>query len=96
MKYVGATDTFIRVPFFIEGMITGFFAGCAALVITWLVYDALVRIIENQVTLLNVIGIGSIIRFDAIYQYAVLAYLLGGALTGAVGSAFSTRKYINV
>ena len=96
MKYVGATDAFIRVPFFIEGMITGFFAGCAALVITWLVYDALVRMIENQVTLLNVIGLGSIIHFNAIYQYAVLAYLLGGALISAAGSAFSTRKYINV
>ncbi len=96
MKYVGATDTFIRVPFFIEGMITGFFAGCGALVITWLVYDAVVRIVENQVTLLNIIGIGSIIKFDDIYLPAALAYVFGGALIGALGSAFSTRKYINV
>lgn len=96
MKYVGAADAFIRVPFFIEGMITGFFAGSAALVITWLVYSAVVRIVENQVTLLNIIGIGSIIKFETIYLYAALAYLLGGALIGAVGSAFSTRKYINV
>ena len=96
MKYVGATDAFIRVPFFIEGMITGFLAGCGALVVTWLVYDALVKMIENQVTLLNIIGIGSIIRFDAIYINTALAYVLGGALIGAVGSAFSTRKYINV
>ena len=96
MKYVGATDTFIRVPFFIEGMITGFFSGCAALVITWLVYHAVVDMIENQVTLLNIIGLGSIIQFEAIYLYAALAYMLGGALIGAVGSALSTRKYINV
>jgi len=96
MKYVGATDAFIRVPFFIEGMITGFFSGCAALVITWLVYTTVVDMIENQVTLLNIIGIGSIIQFEAIYLYAALAYMLGGALIGAVGSALSTRKYINV
>ena len=96
MKYVGATDAFIRVPFFIEGMITGFLAGCGALVVTWLVYDALVKMIENQVTLLNIIGIGSIIEFDTIYVNTALAYVLGGALIGAVGSAFSTRRYINV
>lgn len=96
MKYVGATDAFIRVPFFIEGMITGFLAGCGALVITWLVYDAVVKIIENQVIVLNIIGVGSVIQFDAIYVTATLAYLLGGALTGAIGSAFSIRKYINV
>ncbi|MBR4320682.1 MAG: permease-like cell division protein FtsX [Oscillospiraceae bacterium] len=96
MKYVGATDAFIRVPFFIEGMVTGFFSGCAALVITWLVYTSVVDMIENQVTLLNIIGIGSIIQFESIYLYAALAYMLGGALIGAVGSALSTRKYINV
>ena len=96
MKYVGATDTFIRVPFFIEGMVTGFFSGCTALVITWLVYTSIVDMIENQVTLLNIIGIGSIIQFESIYLYAAWAYMLGGALIGAVGSALSTRKYINV
>ena len=96
MKYVGATDAFIRIPFFIEGMITGFLAGCAALVITWLVYDAVVNLIESQVTLLNIIGVGSIIQFDTIYVLASAVYLLGGALIGAVGSALSIRKYINV
>ncbi len=96
MKYVGATDTFIRVPFFIEGMVTGFFSGCAALVITWLVYSAVTDMLENQVTLLNIIGIGSIIQFEEIYLIAALAYMFGGALIGAVGSSLSIRKYINV
>ncbi|MDE6087101.1 MAG: permease-like cell division protein FtsX [Oscillospiraceae bacterium] len=96
MKYVGATNAFIRLPFFIEGMITGFFAGCGALVITWVVYDAVSGVLQNQVALLNVIGVGSMIRFDAIYLPVAFAYLLGGALLGAVGSALSTRKYINV
>ncbi|MDE7094329.1 MAG: permease-like cell division protein FtsX [Oscillospiraceae bacterium] len=96
MKYVGATDAFIRLPFFIEGMITGFFAGCGALVITWLVYDAVVSILENQVALLNIIGMGNVIQFHDIYLPVTLAYVLGGACIGAVGSAVSTKKYINV
>lgn len=96
MKYVGATNAFIRLPFFIEGMVTGFFAGCGALVITGLVYEAVADILKNQIALINIIGIGSIIQFSDIYLPVALAYVLGGALIGAVGSALSTKKYINV
>ncbi len=77
-------------------MITGFFAGCGALVITWLVYDAVVQSFVEQVYLLNIIGIGSIIQFGEIYLPVSLAYLLGGALIGAIGSVVCTRKHINV
>lgn len=96
MKYVGATDAFIRFPFFVEGMITGFFSGVLALVITWLVYDAVVNALQNQLSLLSIIGTGNIIQFSDIYLPVTLAYVVGGALTGAIGSAISTRKYINV
>lgn len=96
MKYVGATDAFIRLPFFVEGMITGFFAGALALVLTWLAYDAVVNILQNQVALLSIIGMGNIIQFTDIYLPVTLSYVFGGALIGAIGSAISTRRYINV
>lgn len=96
MKYVGATDAFIRLPFFVEGMITGFFSGALALVITWLVYDAILDILQNQTYLLSIIGMGSVIQFTDIYIPVTFAYIFGGAFIGAVGSAISTRKYINV
>lgn len=96
MKYVGATNAFIRLPFFVEGMVTGFFAGCGALVITWLLYDAVIDILQNQTELLSIIGLGSIIQFSDIYLPVSLAYVAAGALAGAVGSVISTRKHINV
>ncbi|MBE6825728.1 MAG: ABC transporter permease [Ruminococcus sp.] len=96
MKYVGATNAFIRFPFFVEGMITGFFAGCGALVITWLVYDSIVNILQNQVDLLSIIGMGSIIQFSDIYLIVSLAYVCGGALIGAMGSVICTRRHLNV
>lgn len=96
MKYVGANDSFIRFPFFVEGMITGFFAGILALGVTWAVYDAVVNTLENQVALLSIIGMGNIIQFGEIYMPVAASYILGGALIGALGSAISTRKYINV
>ena len=96
MKYVGANDSFIRFPFFVEGMITGFFAGVLALAVTWVVYDAVVNTLQNQVALLSIIGMGNIIQFGEIGMPVAASYILGGALIGAVGSAISTRKYINV
>ncbi len=96
MKYVGATDAFIRLPFFVEGMVTGFLAGCSALVITWLVYDSIVGILQNQVALLSIIGMGSIIQFGQIYLEVTLAYVCGGALIGALGSVICTKRHIDV
>ena len=49
MKYVGATNSFIRIPFFVEGMITGLLAGGVALAVTWFGYDSLVGLLTGQV-----------------------------------------------
>ena len=96
MKYVGATDAFIRFPFFVEGMVTGFFAGVLALAVTWGVYNAVVNTLQNQSALLSIIGMGNIIQFSEIYMPVAASYVLGGALIGAMGSAISIRKYIKV
>ncbi|MCQ2490338.1 MAG: permease-like cell division protein FtsX [Ruminococcus sp.] len=96
MKYVGATNSFIRTPFFVEGMVTGFFAGAGAFFITWAVYRAIFRILMEQGTLMRAFGVGSIIPFDKIQLWVALAYLVVGALVGALGSVVSTRKHIDV
>ena len=96
MKYVGATNTFIRIPFFVEGMITGMAAGIAATVITWLGYDAVVDLLTNEVNILYIIGMGSIVSFSDIVLKVALSYILAGAFVGALGSVLSTRKHLNV
>lgn len=96
MKYVGATNAFIRFPFFIEGMVTGFFAGAGSFFITWMVYRAVYRILTQQGMLMNAFGIGSIIPFSGIRGYVAAAYVLAGALIGALGSVVSTRRHLNV
>ena len=96
MKYVGATNSFIRFPFFIEGMVTGFFAGAGAFFITWAVYRAVYRILTEQGMLMNAFGISSIITFKDIRLPLAAAYLLAGALLGAIGSVVSTKRHIDV
>lgn len=96
MKYVGATNSFIRVPFFVEGMVTGFAAGIAATIITWLGYDAVVDLLTREVTVLNVIGMGSITPFHDIAFKVAGIYILAGGCIGALGSVLSIRKHLNV
>ncbi len=96
MKYVGATNSFIRTPFFIEGMVTGFFAGAAAFFITWAIYNSVYNILMEQGTLKNAFGINSIISFDNIRFITAIAYLVIGSLLGAVGSTISTRRHLDV
>lgn len=96
MKYVGATNTFIRIPFFVEGMVTGMAAGIVATIITWISYDAVVRLLTEKVNIRNIIGVGSVLPFNDIIIKVALAYILAGAAVGALGSVLSTRKHLNV
>ena len=96
MKYVGATNAFIRLPFFVEGMVTGFFAGAGAFFITMGVYRSIFRILMEQGTLMRAFGVGSIIPFENIQLIVALAYLVVGSVVGALGSVVSTRRHIDV
>lgn len=96
MKYVGATNSFIRIPFFVEGMITGFFAGCAALAVTWLGYDALIDLLTRGTNVIAIFGMTSIVQFEDVAIPVIASYLTAGTFFGALGTVFSTRKHLNV
>lgn len=96
MKYVGATNAFIRTPFFVEGMVTGLFAGIGAFLITWLGYRSVFNILTNQVGVMNVIGMQSIIPFNTIRLYVLIAYIVAGSFVGALGSVICTRRHVDV
>lgn len=96
MKYVGATNAFIRTPFFVEGLVTGFFSGAGAFFITWAIYRSVYDILMAQGMLINAFGAGSIVPFADIRLYCGLAYLAVGSIVGAFGSVISTRKHLDV
>ena len=96
MKYVGATNAFIRMPFFVEGMVTGFVAGVGSFFITWAVYRSIYNVLINQSMLMNTFGAGSLIPFNKIRIIVLIAYIVVGAFIGALGSVLSTRKHIDV
>jgi cell division transport system permease protein len=97
MKLVGATDTFIKVPFFIEGVIMGVISGVAASVITYFVYTNLSAMIsETNTTLLLALGVGGLIPVSEIALRFVLISILGGAAVSGIVTSVSTNKYLRV
>ncbi len=96
MKYVGATNIFIRIPFFVEGMVTGMLAGLAAAGITWFGYEKFIEALSKQMTLWKAFGIDEFIPFASVAVKVFLGYIGAGALLGAIGTVISTRKHLKV
>lgn len=96
MKYVGATNSFIRIPFFIEGMVVGLLASCCALFITKFAYEGVYSILTNDYKLFGVFGLNNIYSFDSMLLPVTVSYLVAGAFIGAIGTSISTGKHLKV
>lgn len=90
MKYVGATNGFIRWPFVIEGMLLGCFGGLIAVACTGEFYYFITSEIEQSLAFFPLVPM-----FPIFYQLAV-ALLIIGIFVGAIGSAISLRQYMRV
>jgi len=97
MKYVGATNGFIKAPFFVEGMFIGAVAGIAAWGLTWVFYNSVFSMFSgNDITLWQMFGFFDLIAFDDIKWLVLLINCVAGAFLGAVGTVISTGKYLSV
>lgn len=96
MKYVGATNKFIKIPFQIEGTLIGVFAAVAAFVLTMFVYRGVFNLFEGNYQLLTILGVNTLYSFTDIFVPVAVAYLVAGAIIGAIGTTISTSKYVKV
>ncbi len=96
MKYVGATNSFIRIPFFIEGMLIGILAAIGALILTRFAYIELYNVITEQLQGLQMMGSKPLYSFGSISTYVTIAYLAAGTVIGALGTTISAGKYLKV
>lgn len=96
MKYVGATNSFVKTPFFVEGMVIGIVAGAVASVITLAGYSKVMEMIMSQQTLWSIVGAGSFTPTSGVAVKLVIGYIAAGALISAVGTVMSTKKYVKV
>ena len=93
MKSVGATNSFIRWPFMVEGMIIGVISGVLATGAVWAAYELA---IAPLVGMLSGLGFGTDegVSFLRYAPFILVVFIIIGVLTGVIGSATSIRKYL--
>lgn len=96
MRLVGATQSFIKIPFFVEGMVLGILAGAAAAGITLLAYSKLSETLMQDTTLWTAMGITGLIPLKSIMWEIIIAYIAAGAIVSAIGTVMSTSKYVKI
>ena len=94
MKYVGATNSFIRWPFVVEGMIIGIIASLISIVIVGGAYNFIANEVVNA-EFMQMIN-GSLVSFQDMLSSIIIVYMLLGIGIGALGSIISMRKYLKV
>ncbi len=94
MKYVGATNNFIRWPFIVEGIIIGVISALISIMLLGVSYNL---ISDKIITTLgaNVINI-DLLTFSDMFTLIIIVYLVLGIGIGTLGSIISMRKYLDV
>ncbi|NLJ71316.1 MAG: FtsX-like permease family protein [Clostridiaceae bacterium] len=93
MKYIGATNSYIRIPFIIQGMVVGFVGSVLSSVIFGFGYNAIYRHFGQDI--LNRADF-ALIAPNQILPIIILISIIAGLLIGAIFSGLAIRKYINV
>ena len=90
MKYIGATDWFIKWPFIMEGVIIGILGSALACIVLYYLYKLAVSGIASQSISIQLIAPGDI--FSSVVGWFILA----GIAIGALGSSLSMKKFLSV
>ena len=94
MKYVGATNGFIRWPFIVEGMIIGIIASAISILIVAVAYNFIAeQMVQSQ--FMKMVGV-TLVSFSDMFSSIIFVYMLLGIGIGALGSIISMRKYLKV
>ena len=94
MKYIGAKDSFVKIPFVVEGMIIGVLGAVLPAVLIYICYASLIQMMTERAN-----SFTQLINFldaNTIMLYLVPTFFAVGILVGVVGSLLSLRKYLRV
>lgn len=94
MKYIGATDFFVRSPFVIEGMMIGAIGAAIPDIIIYFIYNKVILYIHNEFETLN--EIMAFLPVEAVFHYFVPVSFAIGVGIGFLGSASTVRRHLKV
>ncbi|MBB6716615.1 permease-like cell division protein FtsX [Clostridium gasigenes] len=90
MKFVGATDWFIRWPFIIEGIIIGAIGSLASSGLLFFAYKFVVKAIVTNMFYVSLVPV------TFVFSTLIWIFLAGGMVIGAIGSFAALRKFLVV
>ena len=91
MRYIGATNRFIKTPFVVEGAIIGIISAIISFILISLAYVVLYARLPQIGSSLGVFGF---IPYTQIWYQILIAYIVLGLFIGIFGSSISIRKYL--
>ena len=94
MKYIGATDFFVRSPFVIEGILIGLFGSVLPLVLLYFIYNHVVVFIKEKFNVLS--NLLQFLTVEEIFTTLVPVSIVIGVGIGFFGSFTTVRKHIKV
>lgn len=94
MKYIGATNNFIRSPFIVEGIIIGIVAAMISVLLIGLSYNVIAeKLLTSSISELITF---QLLGFNELFNLIVVVYLVLGVGVGVIGSIISMRRYLKV
>ncbi len=94
MKYIGATDYFVRAPFVIEGILIGLIGVSIPLVVIYNVYSIVLDYVVNRFEMLS--KLLDFLSVAELYEFLLPVSLIVGVGIGFMGSFSTVRKHLHV
>lgn len=94
MKYIGATDYFVRAPFVIEGMLIGAIGAAIPDAVIYLLYNRLIGIIKNEFDTLTNLFV--FLTVDELFKTLLPVSFAIGVGIGFLGSIVTVRRHLRV
>ena len=92
MKYIGATDFFVRAPFVLEGMLIGLIGALIPLYLVYYLYDYVLNMITTRFEMLS--SMLSFLTLEEVFNVLAPVSIIIGVGMGLIGSYFTVRKYL--
>lgn len=94
MKYIGATDFFVRAPFVLEGMLIGLIGAAVPLGLIYSLYNYALNYVVNRFMVLS--GFLNFLSVDEVFHFLIPVSLGVGVGIGFLGSISTVRKHLHV
>ena len=94
MKYVGATDFFVRAPFVLEGILIGLIGSVIPLLLIHELYDYVLSYVTDRFEILS--SMLNFVSIEEIFHYLLPVTLIVGVGIGFIGSLATVRKHLRV